>query len=70
VIMPEGILGGELAERLRAQKPELKVIFTSGYSPDIAGKDISLMEGSNFMAKPYSVGKMAQFVRHCLDRKN
>ncbi len=67
LIMPEGILGGELAERLLAQKPSLKVIFTSGYSPDMAGKDISLTEGINFMPKPYSIGKMAQLVRQCLD---
>ncbi len=69
LIMPEGILGGELAERLLALKPGLKVIFTSGYSPDMAGKDVSLMEGHNFMPKPYSIGKMAQLVRQCLDRK-
>jgi PAS domain S-box-containing protein len=67
MVMPEGIMGGELAERLLAQKPNLKVIFTSGYSPGMAGKDISLMEGNNFMPKPYSIGKMAQFVRQCLD---
>ena len=67
IIMPEGILGSELAERLLAQKPDLKVIFTSGYSPDIAGKDISLMEGVNFISKPYSIGKMSQLIRQCLD---
>ena len=67
MIMPEGILGGELAERLLAKKPGLKVIFTSGYSPEMAGKDISLIEGTNFMPKPYSIGKMAQLVRQCLD---
>ena len=67
MIMPEGILGGELAEILLAEKPELKVIFTSGYTPDMAGKNISLVEGINFMPKPYPIGKMAQLVRQCLD---
>jgi CheY-like chemotaxis protein len=67
MIMPEGILGIELAELLLIQKPGLKVIFTSGYSPDMAGKNISLVEGINFMPKPYSIGKMAQLVRQCLD---
>jgi len=33
----------------------------------MAGKDISLVEGANFMAKPCSIGKMAQFVRQYLD---
>jgi len=69
MIMPEGVLGAELAQRLVARKPGLKVIFTSGYTPDMAGKDVSLMEGHNFMPKPYTIGKMAQLVRQCLDRK-
>jgi len=60
-------MGGELAERLMAKSPSLKVIYTSGYSPGMAGKDISLLEGRNFLPKPYSIGKLAQFVRKCLD---
>jgi nitrogen-specific signal transduction histidine kinase/ActR/RegA family two-component response regulator len=67
MVMPGGILGGELAERLKAQSPGLKVIYTSGYSPGMAGKDISLLEGRNFLPKPYTIGKLAQFVRECLD---
>jgi PAS domain S-box-containing protein len=67
MVMPGGIMGGELAERLLEQSPKLKVIYTSGYSPGMAGKDISLLEGRNFLPKPYSVGKLAQFVRECLD---
>jgi CheY-like chemotaxis protein len=67
MVMPEGILGAELAERLLQRDPRLKVIYTSGYSPGMAGKDLSLLEDRNFLPKPYSVGKLAQFVRTCLD---
>jgi PAS domain S-box-containing protein len=67
MVMPGGMMGSELAERLLGQSPQLKVIYTSGYSPGMAGKDISLLEGRNFLAKPYSIGKLAQFVRECLD---
>jgi two-component system, cell cycle sensor histidine kinase and response regulator CckA len=67
MIMPGSIMGGELAERLKAQSPGIKVIYTSGYSPGMAGKDISLLEGHNFLPKPYSIGKLAQLVRDCLD---
>lgn len=67
MIMPGSIMGGELAERLKARHPSLRVIYTSGYSPGMAGKDISLLEGHNFLPKPYSIGKLAQFVRECLD---
>jgi DNA-binding NtrC family response regulator len=67
MVMPGGIMGSDLAERLLTQSPRLKVIYTSGYSPGMAGKDASLLEGRNFLPKPYSIGKLAQFVRECLD---
>ena len=67
MVMPGGIMGGELAERLTSQCPGLRVIYTSGYSPGMAGQDISLLERRNFLPKPYSIGKLAQFVRECLD---
>jgi CheY-like chemotaxis protein len=67
MVMPGGIMGSELAERLTSQSPSLKVIYTSGYSPGMAGRDASLLESRNFLPKPYSIGKLAQFVRECLD---
>jgi len=67
MVMPGGIMGSELAERLSVKCPHLKVIYTSGYSPGMAGKDASLLKLPNFLAKPYSIGKLAQFVRDCLD---
>jgi CheY-like chemotaxis protein len=67
MVMPGGIMGSELAERLLGQSPRLKIIYTSGYSPGMAGRDISLLEGRNFLPKPYSISKLAQFVRECLD---
>jgi len=67
MVMPGGVMGGELAENLLAQSPRLKVIYTSGYSPGMAGRDGSLLKGRNFLPKPYSIGKLAQFVRECLD---
>jgi two-component system cell cycle sensor histidine kinase/response regulator CckA len=67
MVMPGGIMGRELAERLIQKSPQLKVIYTSGYSPGMAGKDASLLAERNFLPKPYSIGKLAQFVRECLD---
>ena len=60
-------MGGELAERLVEKSPDLKVIYTSGYSPGMAGRDVSLLEDRNFLPKPYSIGKLTRFVRECLD---
>ena len=69
MVMPEGVSGRQLAERLQKEDPALKVIYTSGYSPGMAGKDIALLEGFNFLAKPYPPSRLAQVVRECLDGK-
>jgi signal transduction histidine kinase/ActR/RegA family two-component response regulator len=70
MVMPEGLSGRQLAERLQAEDPGLKVIYTSGYSPGMAGQDIALLEGFNFLAKPYPPTRLAQVVRECLDGKH
>jgi signal transduction histidine kinase/CheY-like chemotaxis protein len=69
MVMPGGMSGRQLAERLQQDEPGLKVIYTSGYSPGMAGKDIALLEGFNFLAKPYPPIKLAQVVRESLDGK-
>jgi signal transduction histidine kinase/CheY-like chemotaxis protein len=69
MVMPGGMSGRQLADRLQQEDPGLKVIYTSGYSPGMAGKDIALLEGFNFLAKPYPPSKLAQVVRDCLDGK-
>jgi PAS domain S-box-containing protein len=68
MVMPGGVLGRQLAERLLAEDPGLKVIYTSGYSPGMAGKDLPLLEGRNFLAKPYAPSKLLSIVREILDR--
>jgi signal transduction histidine kinase len=67
MVMPEGMSGRELAERLLAEKPELKVIFSSGYSTDLVGNNMLLEEGVNFLPKPYPPRDLIRIVRFCLD---
>ena len=67
IVMPEGISGLELATRLRKYRPDLRVIFTSGYSADIAGGQLHLQEGQNFIQKPSSPQQLLETVRRCLD---
>jgi two-component system, cell cycle sensor histidine kinase and response regulator CckA len=71
MVMPEGITGRDLGERLRAQKPELKVIFMSGYSAEVVGGDPEFMRqhGNYFLHKPCAAGELIRTVRQCLDRK-
>lgn len=67
MVMPEGMTGRDLAERLQTEKPEIKVLYSSGYSPDVVGGYFKLPENSFFLAKPYHPPKLAQAVRECLD---
>ncbi len=67
LVMPVGLSGQELAEKFTTQKPGLKVIYISGYSLQVAGKGFSVLDGLNFLQKPFDGAKLALAVRHCLD---
>jgi CheY-like chemotaxis protein len=70
LVMPNHMNGRELAEKLWVEQPKLKVIFTSGYSADIVGKDFKLEPELNFLQKPYHPQTLATTVRRCLDGKH
>ena len=66
MVMPDGVSGRQLAERLKADNPALKVLYTSGYSTELLGKDLALQEGLTFLQKPYPPAKLVQTVRNAL----
>ncbi len=68
IVMPGGVTGLQLAADLLKRDPKLKVIFTSGYSVDIAGREFTLEEGQNFLQKPFQLKQLLESVRRCLDR--
>ncbi len=67
-VMPDGMSGRQLAERLLGENPQLRIIFTSGYSAEIAGAGFDLKEGVNFLSKPFELAKLVAAVRRSLDR--
>ena len=69
MVMPDGISGRQLAETLKLDNPALKVVYTTGYSPDLLGKDFALQEGVNFLQKPYPPQKLVETVRNGLEAK-
>ncbi len=69
MVMPEGVSGRDLAKVLLAENPNLKVVFSSGYSRDLFGKDMLLEEGYNFLPKPYHPRQLASAVRKALDNE-
>jgi CheY-like chemotaxis protein len=68
IVMPDGLTGRKLADRLRSEDPRLRVIFTSGYSAGLPGTELANVEARSFLAKPYRPATLLRFVRDCLDR--
>jgi PAS domain S-box-containing protein len=69
LVMPDGIDGVELARRLMQDKPALRVLFTSGYSADVANAGSPLQPGVDFIAKPFNLIAFARAVRTTLDAR-
>jgi CheY-like chemotaxis protein len=67
VVMPGSLTGKDLADRLRAAQPGLKVIFCSGYDAEILDPAALKSPGTRFLAKPFDVGNLAKVVRELLD---
>ena len=67
MIMPDGLTGRELARRLMAEEPGLKVIYSSGYDDDPEGTAFISRGTAAFLQKPYTPKKLIQTVRQCLD---
>ena len=66
VVMPR--MGGKvMAEWLKITYPNMKVLFTSGYTEDAIAHDGVLDEGIEFLAKPYTAEALARKVRDVLD---
>jgi len=69
MVMPEGLTGLDLAKKLKAEKPGLKTIITSGYHTELAGQAGPAAGGIAYLQKPYSPEVLAKVVRECLDGK-
>jgi len=67
VVMPR--LGGkEALDAMRRIRPELKALFTSGYSTDRIHESFILLPGIEFLPKPYGPASLARRVREVLDK--
>jgi len=66
MVMPNGMSGRDLAKDLQSRDPGLKVLFTSGYSPEFGDKDSNLGRASHFLPKPYDLHTLLIAVQKCL----
>ena len=66
VVMP-GMNGRELAAQITAQRPEVRVLYISGYTENAIGHDGLLDAGINLLQKPFSLPTLKDRVRELLD---
>lgn len=67
VVMPE-MGGSELALKLAETHPDLKVLFTSGYTDDAVVRHGVIDDSANFLQKPFSLDNLLNKVREILDK--
>lgn len=65
LVLP-GISGPELAQRLRRRRPDLRVLFMSGYADDALARRHKLPAGSAFIGKPFGLAELEAKVEEVL----
>jgi len=66
VVMP-GMNGRAVMERIKARRPDVSFVFSSGYSAEAIQSDFVLDKGLRFIQKPYRHGDLLRIVRETLD---
>jgi signal transduction histidine kinase len=65
--LPGGMNGVQLAEAARLRRPDLPVLFTTGYARDAFGARASLVEGTEVLGKPFTNLALARKLREVID---
>jgi PAS domain S-box-containing protein len=68
VIMP-GMNGRELAQRISEIRPNVKILYMSGYTENVVGHDGTLDAGVRLLQKPFNLRDLKSRVREVLDAK-
>jgi PAS domain S-box-containing protein len=69
VVLP-GMNGRELADRVRADRPALRVLYTSGYTANVVVHDGVLESGVELLSKPFSPAALSARVAELLSRSS
>ncbi len=69
ISMPHGMSGVDLADNLRALKPDLKLVYMSGGNPEALVPNLQSGKDGVFLAKPFSPAHLQQTVRARLNGK-
>ncbi|WP_084125918.1 PAS domain-containing sensor histidine kinase [Demequina sp. NBRC 110054] len=68
VIMPDGMTGRDLADEVHQRRPEVPVLFTSGYTENVVLHDGRLDEGVLLLSKPYTAQQLTERVSEAMER--
>jgi CheY-like chemotaxis protein len=66
VLIPYRTTGLELARRFKRTKPNLKIVFTSGFGPEICS-GVPALTGGLFLPKPFSASGLLRVIVTCLN---
>jgi two-component system cell cycle sensor histidine kinase/response regulator CckA len=66
VVLPQ-MDGTALFRELAPLRPEMNVLYVSGYTESFISRHGVLQPGVNFLQKPFTVGSLSRKVRHVLD---
>lgn len=67
VVLPDGMNGRQLADEARRRRPDLRVLYTTGYTRNAIVHHGRLDPGINFIEKPFTFEQLARRVRAVLD---
>ena len=68
VVLPAGMTGAILADQVRAMRPAIKVLFTTGYARNAIVHHGRLDPGVELITKPFAYADLAARIRDMLDR--
>ncbi len=66
MVMPGGLSGSDVADRFSVDRPDSKILFSSGYSTDLFSGQINPRVGYNYLPKPYLARQLTDAVAHAL----
>lgn len=67
VVLPGGMGGPAFATQARHFRPDLKVLFMSGYAPEVLMEESDLGQDAYLLSKPFRKAELARAVRDTLD---
>ena len=69
LVLPDGVTGFELAQKLQQERPALRVVLTSGYDSEKVSQELPESRAFGFIQKPYRAEALGRSIRQALERK-